>query len=166
MPDPNISMTSLKCPNCQAPLPHVPGAKVLVCQYCNTPVRIVEREENPDGTCPARDSTGRCLTHQRLRIVQFHMSANRNAHRQAEGIKIMFDVFLQDPGIRKIAVIKAINATTGLGLADAKELVEESDAGTLPTVGWNVSQSEADRIKEIFEEAGALVSIVKRYPTE
>lgn len=94
------------------------------------------------------------------------MSANRNAHRQAEGIKIMFDVFLQDPGIRKIAVIKAINATTGLGLADAKELVEESDAGTLPTVAWNVSQSEADKIKEIFEEAGALVSIVERYPTE
>ena len=63
MPASDISMTSLKCPSCQAPLPHVPGAKVLVCQYCNTPVHVVEREENPDGTCPVRDQSGRCLMH-------------------------------------------------------------------------------------------------------
>ena len=69
----------------------------------------------------------------------------------AEEVKTEFDVILSSMGDNKVGVIKAVRATTGLGLKEAKELVEGAPA----TVKETVSKEEAEGIKKQLEEAGA-----------
>jgi len=66
-----------------------------------------------------------------------------------------FTVVLDSAGDKKINVIKAVREVTSLGLKEAKDLVE----GAPQTIKENVSKDEADKIKKVFEEAGAKVSI-------
>jgi len=66
-----------------------------------------------------------------------------------------FTVVLSEVGDKKINVIKAVREVTSLGLKEAKDLVE----GAPQTVKENVSKEEADKIKKVFEEAGAKVTI-------
>jgi large subunit ribosomal protein L7/L12 len=69
--------------------------------------------------------------------------------------KSEFDVILTDAGEKKINVIKEVRAVTGLGLKEAKDLVE---AAPKP-VKEKVAKEEADKIKAQLEEAGAKVEI-------
>jgi large subunit ribosomal protein L7/L12 len=69
--------------------------------------------------------------------------------------KTEFDVVLSEVGEKKIQVIKAIRAITGLGLKEAKGLVDEAPK----PVKEGVSQEEADDIKKQLEEAGATVEV-------
>ena len=69
--------------------------------------------------------------------------------------KSAFDVVLAAPGGQKIQVIKVVRAITGLGLKEAKDLV---DSAPKP-VKEGVAQDEADSIKAQLEEAGATVEI-------
>ena len=69
--------------------------------------------------------------------------------------KTEFDVILADMGANKIAVIKAVRSITGLGLKDAKELVE----GAPKPVKEAVSKDDADKFKAELEEAGASVEV-------
>lgn len=64
--------------------------------------------------------------------------------------KTEFTVELTDAGSNKIAVIKAVKAATGLGLADAKGLVDGAPAA----VKENVPKAEAEELKKAIEEAG------------
>jgi large subunit ribosomal protein L7/L12 len=73
----------------------------------------------------------------------------------AEEEKTEFDVVLSDFGSQKIKVIKEVRAVTGLGLKEAKELVE----GAPSTVKEAVSKDEAEKIKEQIEKVGAKVEI-------
>lgn len=66
-----------------------------------------------------------------------------------------FDVILTGAGDKKVAVIKAVRGITGLGLKEAKGLVE----GTPAAVKEGVSKEEAEEAKATLEEAGALVEI-------
>ncbi|MBC7465684.1 MAG: 50S ribosomal protein L7/L12 [Bdellovibrio sp.] len=66
-----------------------------------------------------------------------------------------FDVILMEAGANKINVIKEVRAITGLGLAEAKALVE---AGGKP-VKEGVTKDEADKIKKALETAGAKVTV-------
>ncbi len=66
-----------------------------------------------------------------------------------------FDVILTSFGEKKINVIKAVRAITGLGLKEAKELVD----GAPGTVKEGVSKDEAEETKKKFEDAGAQVEI-------
>jgi len=66
-----------------------------------------------------------------------------------------FDVILVDAGDKKINVIKEVRAITGLGLKEAKDLVE---AAPKP-VKEAVSKSEADELRKKLEEAGAKVDV-------
>ena len=66
-----------------------------------------------------------------------------------------FTVVLTEIGEKKINVIKAVREVTSLGLKEAKDLVE----GAPQTVKENVSKDEADKIKKVFEDAGAKVTI-------
>src|SRR5947207_9189008 len=66
-----------------------------------------------------------------------------------------FAVVLTEIGEKKINVIKAVREVTSLGLKEAKDLVE----GAPQTVKENVSKDEADKIKKVFEDAGAKVTI-------
>ncbi|MTI15700.1 50S ribosomal protein L7/L12 [Rhodobacteraceae bacterium RKSG542] len=66
-----------------------------------------------------------------------------------------FDVVLADAGDKKINVIKEVRAITGLGLKEAKELVE----GAPKTVKEQVSKEEAAELKKKLEEAGAKVEL-------
>lgn len=69
--------------------------------------------------------------------------------------KTEFDVILQSSGDKKINVIKVVRAHTGLGLKEAKDLVD----GAPKTVKEGVSKEEAEKLKKEFEEAGATVVI-------
>ncbi|MCW9065023.1 MAG: 50S ribosomal protein L7/L12 [Ignavibacteriaceae bacterium] len=64
-----------------------------------------------------------------------------------------FDVVLQATGEKKINVIKVVRAHTGLGLKEAKDLVD----GAPNTVKEGISKDEAEKLKKEFEEAGATV---------
>lgn len=69
--------------------------------------------------------------------------------------KTEFDVTLKEIGANKIAVIKAVRTATGLGLKEAKDLVEKA-----PTkVKEGVSKEDAEALKKAFEEAGAVVVV-------
>jgi large subunit ribosomal protein L7/L12 len=69
--------------------------------------------------------------------------------------KTEFDVILQSPGDKKINVIKVVREITGLGLKEAKELVDNAPK----PVKEGVSKEEAEQIKAKLEEAGATVEI-------
>jgi large subunit ribosomal protein L7/L12 len=69
--------------------------------------------------------------------------------------KTAFDVVLTNVGGQKIQVIKVVRAITGLGLKEAKDLVD----GAPNTVKEGVAQDEADSIKSQLEEAGATVEL-------
>ena len=66
-----------------------------------------------------------------------------------------FEVILQGMGDNKIAVIKAVRSLTGLGLKDAKDLVEAAPK----SLKESVSKDEADEMKKQLEEAGASVEL-------
>lgn len=69
--------------------------------------------------------------------------------------KTEFDVILAKAGEKKINVIKEVRTITGLGLKEAKDLVE----GAPKTVKEGVSKDEADKIKKALEDAGATVEV-------
>src|SRR5438270_10373740 len=73
----------------------------------------------------------------------------------AEEEKTAFDVVLTGAGDKKIQVIKVVRAVTGLGLKEAKDLVD----GAPNPVKEGATQEEADQIKAQLEEAGAGVEI-------
>ncbi|PIO96240.1 50S ribosomal protein L7/L12 [Pleomorphomonas carboxyditropha] len=73
----------------------------------------------------------------------------------AEEEKTEFDVILVDAGDKKINVIKEVRAITGLGLKEAKDLVE----GAPKPVKEAVAKDEAAKIKKQLEEAGAKVDV-------
>jgi large subunit ribosomal protein L7/L12 len=69
--------------------------------------------------------------------------------------KTEFDVVLKDSGAKKIQVIKVVRELTGLGLKEAKDLVD----GAPQTVKAGVSKDEAATIKTKLEEQGAVVEV-------
>ena len=69
--------------------------------------------------------------------------------------KTEFDVILKNFGAKKLDVIKAVREITGLGLKEAKEMVE----GAPKAVKEGVSKDEAEAMKKALEEAGATVTI-------
>jgi len=69
--------------------------------------------------------------------------------------KTEFDVVLVEAGANKINVIKEVRAITGLGLKEAKDLVE----GAPKTVKESVAKADADAMKAKLEEAGAKVEL-------
>ena len=69
--------------------------------------------------------------------------------------KTEFDVVLESAGAQKIAVIKEVRAITGLGLKDAKDMVE----GAPKVVKEGATKEDAEKIKARLEKAGAKVTI-------
>lgn len=69
--------------------------------------------------------------------------------------KTSFDVVLKEAGANKIPVIKVVRDATGLGLKEAKDLVD----GAPKAIKEGVSKEEAEELKAKFEEAGATVEL-------
>ena len=69
--------------------------------------------------------------------------------------KTSFNVVLKEAGANKIAVIKVVRDVTGLGLKEAKDLVD----GAPKTVKEGASKEDAEAMKAKFEEAGAVVEL-------
>ena len=73
----------------------------------------------------------------------------------APEVQTEFDVVLENFGEKKIGVIKVVRAATGLGLKEAKDLVE-----SVPTkVKEGISKEDAEKLKAELEDAGATVSV-------
>ena len=83
------------------------------------------------------------------------VAAAAPAEGAAAAEKSEFDVILKDAGASKINVIKAVREATGLGLKEAKALVDGAPAA----VKEGVSKADADALKAKLEEAGATVEI-------
>lgn len=75
---------------------------------------------------------------------------------EAEEEKKEFTVQLKDAGGQKVAVIKAVKEITGLGLGEAKALVDDAPSA----IKEKVSKNEAEEAKKKLEEAGASVELV------
>jgi large subunit ribosomal protein L7/L12 len=69
--------------------------------------------------------------------------------------KTEFDVILQTVGSQKINVIKVVRAATGLGLKEAKDLVD----GAPKTIKEQIPKEDAEKLKKELEEAGATVEL-------
>jgi large subunit ribosomal protein L7/L12 len=74
---------------------------------------------------------------------------------EKEEEKTTFDVVLKGAGDKKIQVIKVVRAATGLGLKEAKDLVE----GAPKTVKEALAKADADKLKKELEEQGATVEL-------
>lgn len=72
-----------------------------------------------------------------------------------EDAKTEFTVTLKDAGASKVAVIKAVKEITGLGLGEAKALVDDAPSA----IKEKVSKDDADAAKKALEEAGATVEV-------
>ena len=83
------------------------------------------------------------------------MAAGPAAAAEAVEEKTEFDIILVDAGDKKINVIKEVRAITGLGLKEAKDLVEAGGKA----VKEGASKAEAEEIKKKLEEAGAKVDL-------
>jgi large subunit ribosomal protein L7/L12 len=83
------------------------------------------------------------------------MAAGAGAAAAPTEEKTEFEVILADGGANKINVIKEVRTITGLGLKEAKDLVE----GAPKTVKEAVSKDEAEKIKKALEAAGAKVTL-------
>jgi large subunit ribosomal protein L7/L12 len=73
----------------------------------------------------------------------------------AEDAKSDFNIILKDAGVQKVAVIKAVKDITGLGLGEAKALVD----GVPSTIKEKAPKEEAEAAKKTLEEAGATVEL-------
>src|SRR4051794_30057149 len=73
----------------------------------------------------------------------------------AEEVKSEYDVVLKDAGAQKVAVIKAVKDVTGLGLGEAKALVD----GAPKTILEKAKKDDAEAAKKTLEEAGATVEL-------
>lgn len=78
-----------------------------------------------------------------------------DAGAEAAAEKSEYDVVLKDAGAQKVAVIKAVKDATGLGLGEAKAIVD----GAPKTVKEKVKKDEAEAMKKALEEAGATVEL-------
>ncbi|MGB9798087.1 MAG: 50S ribosomal protein L7/L12 [bacterium] len=83
-------------------------------------------------------------------------TATAVAEAPPEEEKTTFDVILKEVGEKKIQVIKVVRELTGLGLKEAKDLVESAPQ----KVKEGVSKQEAEEVKKKLEEQGAVVEIV------
>ncbi len=81
--------------------------------------------------------------------------AGGDAGGETEAEKDEFDVVLASFGEKKVGVIKAVRAITGLGLKEAKDMVESAPA----TIKEAASKAEAEDLKKQLEEAGATVEL-------
>jgi large subunit ribosomal protein L7/L12 len=82
-------------------------------------------------------------------------AAGDGAGAEAAEEKTSFDVVLQSSGDKKIQVIKVVRAATGLGLKEAKALVDEAPK----PVKEGIDKEEAEKLKADLEEAGATVEL-------
>ncbi len=82
-------------------------------------------------------------------------AAGGDAGAAAEDEKTEFTVTLKDAGAQKVAVIKAVKELTGLGLGEAKAIVDGAPA----PVKEKVAKDEAEAAKKALEEAGATVEL-------
>lgn len=88
-------------------------------------------------------------------VAAMPVAAAGDAGAEAAEEKDEFDVVMSSFGENKVGVIKAVRAITGLGLKEAKEMVE----GAPSTVKESASKDEAEEIKKQLEEAGAQVEL-------
>ena len=82
-------------------------------------------------------------------------AADGAAEEQKSAEKDSFDVVLKEVGDKKINIIKEVRAATGLGLKEAKDLVE----GAPKNIKEGVAKAEAEELKKKFEEAGAKIEL-------
>lgn len=90
-----------------------------------------------------------------MMVPQGGISAGASTSEVVKEEKTSFNVELKNAGAQKIQVIKALREITGLGLKEAKDLVD----GAPKTVKENVKKEEAEEMKKKLEEAGAAVEL-------
>lgn len=88
-------------------------------------------------------------------INSTNSNINNNINNTTPEEKTEFTVFLTEIGINKVSVIKAVREITGLGLREAKDLVDNAPK----SIKENITKTDAEVIKKKLEEAGAKVEL-------
>ncbi|MDR2120830.1 MAG: 50S ribosomal protein L7/L12 [Tannerella sp.] len=83
------------------------------------------------------------------------VAAGQAAAAPAEEEKTSFDVVLKGPGANKLAIVKLVKELTGLGLKEAKDLVDSAPNN----IKEGIAKAEAEALKKSLEEAGAEVEL-------
>jgi large subunit ribosomal protein L7/L12 len=86
------------------------------------------------------------------------VAAGDGAAAAEEEEQTLFDVILTDSGAQKIQVIKVVRAATGLGLKEAKAVVDSAADGPTP-IKEAIEKAEAEKLKADIEEAGGTVNL-------
>ena len=103
----------------------------------------------------SRELMGNVIT-QQCALYQFKLEETKvNIYGEAAEEKTEFDVILKEAGASKLKVVKAVKELTGLGLKDAKDIVDSAPKAVKEAVG----KDEAEGIKKSLEEAGAVVEL-------
>ncbi|AEO07868.1 50S ribosomal protein L7/L12 [Buchnera aphidicola] len=83
------------------------------------------------------------------------LNSNNNHEKESNEEKTEFDVFLKSIGPNKVPVIKTVRSATGLGLKEAKDLVESAPI----VLKENISKEDAESLKKQLEDVGAEIEI-------
>ncbi|QCI20786.1 50S ribosomal protein L7/L12 [Buchnera aphidicola (Hyperomyzus lactucae)] len=83
------------------------------------------------------------------------INSNNNHEKDSHEEKTEFDIFLKVIGPNKVSVIKTVRSATGLGLKEAKDLVESAPI----VLKENISKEDAESLKKTLEDVGAEIEI-------
>ncbi|QIE01802.1 50S ribosomal protein L7/L12 [Buchnera aphidicola] len=83
------------------------------------------------------------------------LNSNNNHEKELNEEKTEFDVFLKSIGPNKVPVIKAVRSATGLGLKEAKDLVESAPI----VLKENINKEDAESLKKTLEDVGAEIEV-------
>ena len=119
------------------------------------PGRLDRQADRPRGQGPGRLPRGRPRHQGRRRRRRRRPGRRRRPPAEPVAAQTEFDVVLEAFGANKINVIKVVRAATGLGLKEAKDLVEAAPKA----VKTGISKDDAEKLKKELEEAGATVKI-------
>ena len=95
------------------------------------------------------------VLNQQQQQLQLQQGPSASSGGEAAEEKTEFDVILKEAGASKLKVVKAVKELTGLGLKDAKDIVDSAPKAVKEAVG----KDEAEGIKKSLEEAGAVVEL-------
>ena len=122
-----MTIESLNCPSCGAAV----SSDQRVCRYCRA-VLIVASSAHAGSNFASRGGYN------------------------TEPVKTLFDVILKSAGRAKLAAVKLVKDTTGLGLRESVQMVDQTPS----VVKKGVSKAEAESLRMLFEKLGAVVEIV------
>ena len=125
-------------------------SKTLSCPFDSTYSACITYRTFTNGSCPANANI--CSSRYKITSCKSGYTLSQDG---TKCVEITHEVVLTEAGSKKVNVIKEVSTITGLGLKEAKDLVD----GAPKTIKEGVAKAEAEEMKKKLEEAGAKVEL-------